>query len=86
MPGWRSASRPDYGGMVARGETPTIQIVADGTDSNSTNVALGYARVLLAGYSEELIADRIGGQRAGAAGQRGHPRVVQSRISKAATS
>ena len=39
---------PDYGGMVARGETATIQIVADGTDSNSTNVALGYARVLLA--------------------------------------
>ncbi len=53
---------PDYGGMIARGQTPTIQIVADGTDSNSTNVALGYARVLLAGYSEELIANRIGGQ------------------------
>ena len=60
---WMALSIPaGYGGMVARGETPTIQIVADGTDSNSTNVALGYARVLLAGYSEELIADRIGGQ------------------------
>ena len=54
---------PDYGGIIGRGETATIQIVADGTDSNSTNVALGYARVLLAGYSEELIANRIGAQR-----------------------
>ena len=36
--------------------------VADGTDSNSTNVALGYARVLIGGYSEELIARRAGGQ------------------------
>jgi ABC-2 type transport system permease protein len=49
---------PGYGDQVARGATATIQVVADGTDSNSTNVALGYARVLLAGYSEDLLADR----------------------------
>jgi len=53
---------PGYGTMVARGETATIQLVADGTDSNSTNVALGYARVLLAGYSEELLAKSFGGR------------------------
>src|SRR5688572_1790860 len=39
---------PDYGETLARGQPATIQVVADGTDSNSTNVALGYARVLLA--------------------------------------
>jgi ABC-2 type transport system permease protein len=53
---------PEYGDRVARGGTATIQVIADGTDSNSTNVALGYARVLLAGYSDELIARRSGGQ------------------------
>jgi ABC-2 type transport system permease protein len=53
---------PGYGTKVAQGETPTIQLVADGTDSNSTTVALGYARVLLAGYSQELLKKRVGGQ------------------------
>ena len=53
---------PAYGDQLQRGETATIQVVADGTDSNSTNVALGYARVLLAGYTEDLIAERLGGR------------------------
>jgi ABC-2 type transport system permease protein len=53
---------PGYGEAVARGETATIQVVADGTDSNSTTVALGYARALLGGYSAELIAHRLGGR------------------------
>jgi ABC-2 type transport system permease protein len=60
---WMALSiAPGYGDAVARGETATIQVVADGTDSNSTNVALGYARALIGGYSEELIARRSGGQ------------------------
>lgn len=60
---WMALSIPPrYGDMVRRGETATIQVVADGTDSNSTNVALGYARVLLTGYNEDLIAERLGGQ------------------------
>jgi ABC-2 type transport system permease protein len=53
---------PGYGEAVARGETATIQVVADGTDSNSTTVALGYARTLIGGYSAELIARRLGGR------------------------
>ena len=53
---------PGYGDRIARAETANIQVVADGSDSNSTNVALGYARVLIGGYSEELIARRTGGQ------------------------
>ena len=38
---------PGYGDRIERGETANIQVVADGSDSNSTNVALGYARVLI---------------------------------------
>jgi ABC-2 type transport system permease protein len=53
---------PQYGETLARGETAQIQVVADGTDSNSTTVALGYARVLLAGYVEDLIAERLRGR------------------------
>jgi ABC-2 type transport system permease protein len=53
---------PQYGERIERGETAALQIVADGTDSNSTNVALGYARVLLTGYSEDLITERLGGR------------------------
>jgi ABC-2 type transport system permease protein len=51
---------PQYGATIARGGTATIQVVADGTDSNSTNVALGYARILLSGYTEDLMAERLG--------------------------
>jgi ABC-2 type transport system permease protein len=53
---------PQYGDQIQRRETAIIQVIADGTDSNSTNVALGYARILLAGYAEDLIAERFGGR------------------------
>jgi ABC-2 type transport system permease protein len=58
---WMALSIPaGYGELLAREETAAIQVVADGTDSNSTNVALGYARSLIRGYSEEILAERIG--------------------------
>lgn len=37
-----------------------IQLVADGTDANSTNVALGYARALVVSYARELTASSGG--------------------------
>ncbi len=37
-----------------------IQVVADGTDANSTNVAMGYARALVGGYAQDLLAERSG--------------------------
>jgi ABC-2 type transport system permease protein len=60
---WMAVSIPPrYGESIERGQTATLQVVADGTDSNSTNVALGYARILLTGYTEDLIAERFGGR------------------------
>jgi ABC-2 type transport system permease protein len=60
---WMAVSIPPaFGDLVRRHERATVQVVADGTDANSTTVALGYARVLVAGYSEELLAGRIGGR------------------------
>jgi ABC-2 type transport system permease protein len=43
-----------YGERVRRREPSVVQVVADGTDANSTNVALGYAGALVAGYAREL--------------------------------
>ena len=54
---------PDYGRKVGAGRPTTIQVVADGTDSNSTGVALGYAQALIGGY----VAGSGGGRGAGAA-------------------
>lgn len=45
---------PDYGARLAAGRPATIQVVADGTDSNSTTVALGYAQALIGGYALDL--------------------------------
>jgi ABC-2 type transport system permease protein len=56
---WMALGIPaDYSERVRRGETATLQVVADGTDSNSTNVALGYAGNLISDYSRELAAGR----------------------------
>ena len=44
---------PDYGRKVASGRPTTIQLVADGTDSNSTGVAMGYAQTLIGGYIQD---------------------------------
>lgn len=56
---WMALSIPaDYGRRVRGGQPVTLQVVADGTDSNSTNVALGYARSLVGGYAQEVLAER----------------------------
>ena len=56
---WMALSIPaDFGSRVASGETATVQVVADGTDSNSTTVALGYASNLVSGYALDLLKNR----------------------------
>ena len=44
----------------------TVQVVADGTDSNSTTVALGYATSLIGGYAQDLAAEFAAESRGGA--------------------
>src|SRR5688572_19398776 len=51
---------PDYGRKVGAGRPTTIQLVADGTDSNSTGVAMGYAQALIGGYAQDLAAAASG--------------------------
>lgn len=60
---WMALSIPaDFGRSVASGRGVTLQIAADGTDSNSTTVAMGYAQSLVAGYSQDLAAAARPGQ------------------------
>jgi len=62
---WLALSIPTgYGADVAAGRPAVLQVVADGTDSNSTSAALGYATALVGGYARELLpapADFPGG-------------------------
>jgi ABC-2 type transport system permease protein len=50
-----------YGSDVDAGRPAVTQVLADGSDSNSTTVALGYATRLIAGHAEELAAGRTTG-------------------------
>jgi ABC-2 type transport system permease protein len=54
---WLALSIPaGYGTAIDNHGNTTVQVVADGTDSNSTTVALGYATSLVGGYAQELTA------------------------------
>ena len=54
---WMALTIPaDYGRKVGAAGKTTLQIVADGTDSNSTGVAMGYAQTLIGGYVQDLVA------------------------------
>jgi drug efflux transport system permease protein len=56
---WMALSIPaGYGRNVTTGRPSTLQVVADGSDANSTNIALGYANNLIAGYSQEMVEQR----------------------------
>ena len=56
---WMAVVIPtDYGEAVARGRSVTLQVVADGTDSNSAGMGLAYASSLIAEKAEDIAAAR----------------------------
>jgi ABC-2 type transport system permease protein len=58
---WIAVSIPvGFGRTVAAGRPATVQMIADGSDSNSAGVSLGYATALLNGYAQQIAADRAG--------------------------
>jgi ABC-2 type transport system permease protein len=73
---WMALAIPgDYRDAHGNARPAVVQVVADGTDSNSTTVALGYAASLVASYNEELLA-----RRAAAAGRALPARPIEARI------
>jgi ABC-2 type transport system permease protein len=63
---WMGLAIPSgYGDAIAGGRTASVQIVADGTDSNSATIGLGYATALVSSYAEDLVAAPDGSAVAG---------------------
>ncbi len=61
---WMALAIPaGYGEQVGSGRSAIVQIIADGTDANSTNIAVGYASNLVAAYAQRLLAARLPGGR-----------------------
>lgn len=55
---WMALTIPaGFGQRLAGNRPDKVQVIADGTDSNSTGVALGYARSVVAAYSAEKTAE-----------------------------
>ncbi len=46
-----------YGESLRASRPVTVQVVADGTDSNSTTVALGYSTSLIGAYAQEIASE-----------------------------
>jgi ABC-2 type transport system permease protein len=69
---WLALAIPaGYGADVAASRPVRVQVVADGSDANSTNVALGYATGLVAGYAQDLVAGSAEASATRAAGSGG---------------
>jgi ABC-2 type transport system permease protein len=58
-----------FGAALAAGRTAALQIVVDGSDAASANVALGYAGALARGYAAEVSLRRLAGTPLPRAGQ-----------------
>jgi len=59
---WMALSIPaGYGSNLSAARPVTLQILADGSDANSTNIAMGYATNLIAEYTQELLEEHARG-------------------------
>jgi ABC-2 type transport system permease protein len=65
----------DYHTGIDAGRPVTVQVIADGTDSNSAGVAMGYAANLVGAFNQDLARERLL-----AAGQDVPPAAIDARI------
>jgi ABC-2 type transport system permease protein len=49
----------DFSRKMKKGDTATVQIILDGTDSNTALIALGYANQILSGFSTQVLVKRL---------------------------
>lgn len=50
---------PGFAQSLRRNESAAVQVIVDGTDSNTALIAMGYASQIIQRYSEERMADRL---------------------------
>ncbi len=48
----------DFGRRVASGRKAEVQVLADGSDANTTTLALSYADAIVQGYSQEILVEK----------------------------
>jgi ABC-2 type transport system permease protein len=66
---------PDYHKAIDAGRPVTLQVIADGTDSSSTGIAMGYAASLVNAFNQDLLREHLL-----AAGQTAPPAAIEARI------
>jgi len=54
-----------YEDDLSSGHTAKLQVIADGTDSNTTSIVFGYAGQIIGNYATEKITDRLSNSPAG---------------------
>jgi ABC-2 type transport system permease protein len=52
----------DFSRKLKKGDTATVQIILDGTDSNTAMIAMGYASRILSDYSTKILVKRLNQQ------------------------
>ena len=78
---WMALSIPaDYAEDLASGRTASLQLLADGSDASSTNIALGYAANLVSGYAQELVEERSRAASAAVARDNGGGGAIEPRV------
>jgi ABC-2 type transport system permease protein len=71
---WIALAIPQgYAELIRERRPATVQVVADGSDSNSTTVALGYATALVGEYAAGIAADASGASGSATAAAAGGP-------------
>lgn len=53
---------PDFAGRLGAGEESPVQLIADGSDSNTAAIAIGYARVVATAFNERILLAAGGGE------------------------
>lgn len=48
-----------FAGMIASGRQAPVQLIVDGSDSNTATIAMGYADVVTMNYSQDIALDEI---------------------------
>ncbi len=46
---------PDFAGRLSAGRNTKVQLIVDGSDSNTATIATGYAEVIAANFSQDLV-------------------------------
>lgn len=53
---------PGFGGSIAGGDSTELQVLVDGTDSNTSSAILRYINTITAGYNADIIHERLARQ------------------------